>query len=399
MFEFGFMQLGLMSTIANAIGKAISKIVGVIVQPIFEIISEILLKSLIIPFLQVVLGSGLLNSLLSLLINLLLEVSDELFKMLGWRDALVEGVINAADGIFKAISSGPIVDMLAWTPVNFFDKGSSNVTTSYANPYFLSIHLMKDGIMSTAMIVFSLIILIELFQITVRTEGMRNSGFETPFKLMVKVAICKILLDNTQMVLEAIFNTGTDLFIKLRNLVSGEKAYGVDDAALRRLLTQDSVKWYGLVFIFLQMGLQFVFVKVVMLVVPFVLFGRVMEMYIYITLAPLPFATFASQELSQIGKNFLKQFVGISLKVVAMYIVLLVYALMMLFLIFGDAGDVSSAITDVVSTMFGGGVLFWIGVGQLALSGGIKPLIFAIMLLMTIMGTDKYVKAITGAWY
>lgn len=52
------------------------------------------------------------------------------------------------------------------------------------------------------------------------------------------------------------------------------------------------------------MGIQFVFVKVVMLVVPFVLFGRVMEMYVYITLAPLPFATFASQELSQIGKNF-----------------------------------------------------------------------------------------------
>lgn len=399
MFGMSFMQLGLGSTIANAIGKAISKVVGVIVAPILKILAEILLKSLIIPFLQIILGSGLINVLMSLVINLILEVSEEIFKILGWKDALIDAVINAADGIFYAISSGPIVDMLAWTPINFFDKGSSNVTTSIANPYFLSIHLMKDGVMSTAMIVFSLIILIELFQITVRTEGMRNSGFETPFKLMVKVAICKILLDNTQMVLEAIFNAGTDLFIKLKKLISGETIYGVDDASLRRLLTQPSVKWYGLVFIFLQMGLQFIFVKVVMLVVPFVLFGRVMEMYVYITLAPLPFATFASQELSQIGKNFLKQFVGISLKVVAMYIVLLTFASMMLFLIFGNAGDVSSAITAVVSTMFSGGVMFWIGVGQLALDGGVKPLIFAIMLLMSIMGTDKYVKSITGAFY
>ncbi len=405
MFGMSFMQLGLMSTIANAVGKAISKVVGVIVAPILKILAEILLKSLIIPFLQIILKSGLINTLVSLLINLVLELSDTLFELLGWKDALIDGVIKAADGIFYAISTGPIVDMLGWTPINFFDKGFHNhfgdqtLTTSTANPYFLSIHLMKDGIMPTAMIVFSLIILIELFQITVRTEGMRNSGFETPFKLMVKVAICKILLDNTQMVLEAIFNTGSNLFFKLHELVGEGGIYSVDDASLRNILTQPSVKWYGLVFIFLQMGIQFIFIKVVMLVVPFVLFGRVMEMYVYITLAPLPFATFASQELSQIGKNFLKNFIGISLKVVAMYIVLLTFASMMLFLIFGHAGDVSSAITAIVSTMFSKGVLFWVGVGKLALEGGVKPLIFAIMLLMSIMGTDKYVKSITGAFY
>lgn len=391
-----FMQLGLMSTIANAVGKAIAKVVGVIVEPILKILVDIVFQSFLMPVLN--LGLGIWRPFLLALITLVLNLTDILLDELGVKELLINGVIKAADGIFKAIGAGPIVDMLGWTPINFFDQGSSNVTTSLANPYYMSIRFMKEGVMPTAMIVFSLIILIELFQITVRTEGMRNSGFETPFKLMVKVAICKILLDNTQMVLEAIFNTGTNLFFGLKRVLSGTTIYSVNDPSIRNALEQ--AKWYALVFIFLQMGIQFVFVKVVMLVVPFVLFGRVMEMYVYITLAPLPFATFASQELSQIGKNFLKQFIGISLKVVAMYIVLLSFTSMMLFLIFGEAQDVSIAITTLIVQLCSGGIVgFWVAVGKLALEGGVKPLIFAIMLLMSIMGTDKYVKAITGAFY
>lgn len=217
MFEFGFMQLGLMSTIANAVGKAIAKVVGVIVEPILKILVDIVFQSFFMPVLN--LGLGIWRPFLLALITLVLNLTDILLDELGVKELLINGVIKAADGIFKAIGAGPIVDMLGWTPINFFDQGSSNVTTSLANPYYMSIRFMKEGVMPTAMVVFSLIILIELFQITVRTEGMRNSGFETPFKLMVKVAICKILLDNTQMVLEAIFNTGTNLFFDLKEFL------------------------------------------------------------------------------------------------------------------------------------------------------------------------------------
>lgn len=406
MFGMSFMQLGLMSTIANAIGKAISKIVTVIIQPIMSVVVELICKYFIIPLLKIVLETGMFQSIVSLVYTLLLEATEALAIASGFKAWLAERVIDAANGIFEAITSGPIVNMMGWTPINFFMGGGDVNPENLANPYFMSIYFMKNGVMSTAMIVFSLIVLIELFQITVRTEGMRNSGFETPFKLMIKVAICKILLDNTQMVLEAIFTAGTDLFRKLADLAKTAnlyRSYSVDGSERSQLydtLMSKNCQWYGLVLLLLQMGIQFVFVKVVMLVVPFILFGRVMEMYVYITLAPLPFATFASQELSQIGKNFLKQFIGISLKVVAMYIVLLTFTSMMLFLIFESAGDVSLSIKTIIQALGGAvGPEIFVAIGEIALNFGIKPIIFAIMLLMSIMGTDKYVKSITGAFY
>ncbi len=397
MFEFGFMQLGLMSTIANAVGKAIAKVVGVIVVPILEIFAGFLLDFIQL-ILNAVLGNGsLLNIVIGMMVRLVLICGEIIFQLTELKDLMVAGVINAANGIFKSLIDDEIIKMFAWTPINFFNAGSSNVTTTTGNPYFMSIEVMRDGVMPTAMVIFSLIILIELFQITVRTEGMRNSGFETPFKLMIKVAICKILLDNTQMVLEAIFSTTTSMFIDVQAAakVASQEAFNNPEVET----TLYNCPWYGLIFIFLQFGIQWLFVKIVMCVVPFILFGRVMEMYVFISLAPIPFATFASQELSQIGKNFLKQFIGISLKVVVMYIILVVFSDMMMLMIFGNSHDFASGILNTIIGMFSGPVAFWVGVGQIALEGGVKPLIFAIMLLMSIMGSDKYVKAITGAFY
>lgn len=397
MFEFGFMQLGLLNTIANAIGKALGKVVGALVVPILNIFATYIMDFVIL-ILKAVKNSSVLGILVKFVIDVVLLILEWVFWYTGLKEVMADGVIKAADGIFKSLIDDAIVNMFAWTPINFFNAGSSNVTTTTGNPYFMSIAVMKDGIMPTAMIIFSLIILIELFQITVRTEGMRNSGFETPFKLMIKVAICKILLDNTQMVLEAIFSTTTSMFFQVKKAA---------EIASKDMFKAGNIKtslmnapWYALGTIFIQFGIQWILVKVVMCVVPFVLFGRVMEMYVYIALAPIPFATFASQELSQIGKNFLKQFIGISLKVVAMYIILVVFSDMMVLMIFGNANDFATALVNGISLMLiGGPVTFAIGLGQIALQGGVKPLIFAIMLLMSIMGSDKYVKAITGAFY
>mgnify|MGYP007035336302 CR=1 FL=1 len=401
MFGMSFMQLGLFSTIANAVGKAIAKVVGTIIEPMFRIIISMFMDVILEPLLSVILHSGLLGTVIDLLFNIIILGVQLLWNSLGLQEPAANAIINSANGIFKSMAGGEIINMMAWTPINFFNKGSSDITTTTANPYFLSLKLMTDGVMPTAMIIFSLIVLIELFQITVRTEGMRNSGFETPFKLMIKVAICKILLDNTQMVLEAIFITGTDLFKRLLNV-----ATTLENQFNASTIKADLMKlpWYAIGVLYIQMGVQWLFIKIVMLVVPFLLFGRIMEMYIYITLAPIPFATFASQELSQIGKTFLKQFIGMSLKISVMYIIILVFSDMMFLMIFGTAEFSAGIFMDSFNWIIRGAstgnmLFFYIGLGEIAITLGVKPLIFAIMLLLAMMGSDKYVRAITGAWY
>jgi hypothetical protein len=391
-----FMLLGLFNTIAKAIGKAVASIVTVIVEPILNSIIPLITNFLLGIFTALLPSVVTLGRAIGMLIfNLVVSIVETILDTTVGKDKMIDVTINFASKSYSVIVNNEITKMLAWTPINYFNRGSSDVNTSILNPYFMSIKLMKEGIMPSAMTIFALIVMVELFQITVRTEGMRNSGFESPFKLMLKVAICKILLDNTQMVLEAIFNFATDIFNKLYSIGKEVDLSQADWGPIKELLR--NFDWLTLIMLWAQMGLQLLLVWLVMLIVPFIVFGRVMEMYIMITLAPIPFATFASQEFSQIGKNFLKQFIGLSLKVVVMYVIILIFCLMITVVTF-DVGNVASleALRGLII-----GVLpnYWAAIGIFFAEIGIKPVIFSIMLLMTLLGADKYTKQITGAWY
>lgn len=391
-----FMLLGLFDTIAKAFGKGIAAVVSTIVEPILNSIVPLLTNFLLGIFTALLPSAIKLGRAVGMVIfNVVVAGIETILDTTVGKDKMIDVTIKYASRSYSVIVNNEITKMLAWTPINYFNRGASEVNTTISNPYFMSIKLMKEGIMPSAMTIFALIVMVELFQITVKTEGMRNSGFESPFKLMLKVAICKILLDNTQMVLEAIFNFATDIFNKLYSIGKEVDLTQADWGPIKELLR--NFDWLTLIMLWAQMGLQLLFVWLVMLIVPFIVFGRVMEMYIMITLAPIPFATFASQEFSQIGKNFLKQFIGLSLKVVVMYIIILIFCLMITVVTF-DVGNVASL--EVLRGLIIG-VLpnYWAAIGIFFAEIGIKPVIFSIMLLMTLLGADKYTRQITGAWY
>lgn len=259
-----FMLLGLFNTIAKAIGKAIGAVVSTIVEPILNSIVPLITNFLLSIFTALLPSAINLGRAIGMLIfNLVVSIVETILDTTVGKDKMIDVTINFASKSYSVIVNNEITKMLAWTPINYFNRGSSDVNTSILNPYFMSIKLMKEGIMPSAMTIFALIVMVELFQITVRTEGMRNSGFESPFKLMLKVAICKILLDNTQMVLEAIFNFATDIFNKLYSIGKEVDLSQADWGPIKELLR--NFDWLTLIMLWAQMGLQLLLVWLVML--------------------------------------------------------------------------------------------------------------------------------------
>ena len=49
---------------------------------------------------------------------------------------------------------------------------------------------------------------------------------------------------------------------------------------------------------------------------------RFIEIYMYVAISPIPIATFPSEDLSQIGKNFLKSFAAVCLQGTLIYLIL-----------------------------------------------------------------------------
>ncbi len=402
------MILGLFSTIANAIMSGLMRFLDPALRAVVPIIADILEAFIeailphIVPIILLFTKKLNFNFLVVALIEIIVITFESIITVaFRGKDKLVVWIITSIFSTYDWIINPSRLECLSWTPINYIFRGADTVPVgSLTNPYYMSIKLMNEGIKPTAMIVFALIIMVELFQITVRTEGMRNSGFESPFKLMLKVAVCKILLDNTEFILKSIFEVGTDMVLRLNLVVSSIDITPTEDTL--KTLTDNllAIRPLILFLMLLQSLVQFGLVWVIMkLFLPMIVLSRMIEIYIMIVLAPIPFATFAHQEFSSVGKSYLKQFIGVSFKAAVMLIIVIIYgSLMTIATIDITNGEILYWAFTIIKTLIGYGL--WVpALVVFLILFGIKPLIFAFMLLSALQGADSYTRKITGAWY
>jgi len=93
-----------------------------------------------------------------------------------------------------------------------------------------------------------------------------------------------------------------------------------------------------------------VMVWVISIVIMVILFGRMLEIYIYISIAPLPFAAFGNKELSSMSQNYVKGLLAVAFQAFFIMVVVGIYA--RLITTIGTSGDVNQTMFHVaISTL------------------------------------------------
>lgn len=184
--------------------------------------------------------------------------------------------------------------------------------------------IMENAVMPVAYVLLGLLFMLELYQITIRTEGMTNNGFEIPFRAMFKIAVCKIFVDSTPLVMGAIYSISAQIMSNIGSVFGSEAAQVVLDPAVVEATINDmdfATKLLTAIQVFM-IWLIFKFATLIMLVI---IIGRMVEIYVYLAIAPLPIATIPNAEVNPIAKNFLKSFAAVSIQGVLIMLILAMY--------------------------------------------------------------------------
>lgn len=186
--------------------------------------------------------------------------------------------------------------------------------------YGFSSSFSSTYVMPLAYTLLALFFLLELYRASLKIEnggGGATHGAEVIFRVMVKMVLCKIMLDNTPLIMSAIYDTFSGL---IGSAGSTGAASSID---LDLIATQiDGIKWWdGLGWGLISM-LIMIITAIAYIAVQIIMFARLFEVYIYLAVAPLPLATLPNDEYSGIAKNFLKSFAGLGLQGVAIYLIL-----------------------------------------------------------------------------
>ncbi|MBC1890065.1 hypothetical protein HCA63_17040 [Listeria booriae] len=241
--------------------------------------------------------------------------------------------------------------------------------------YKYAVLIMETVMMPVAYTILALFFLLEIQKISTKVEsggGAPTTGFEMVMKTMVKMALCKMVIDSLSLILRAIMELSVYLIQKIMGLVSSSQVKGnIVDVNAVVTKVEDMSFWEAL-------GVLIVLIIVVLVTIIAIVFARVMvvmrffELYLLFAVSPLPIATLPHDEFSSVAKNFLKNFIAVSLQGVLIFLVLSFYPILINSAFMGDnSGNVFMAMVAVLGYSF--------------------------VLIISIFATGKWSKSITNA--
>ncbi len=265
----------------------------------------------------------LLNGLLDKMYALIHEI------VFGIMKSSYEGLFDNVNGQIGLIS-GEVVQ----TPAGY-SYDINHMIQTVANDVILPIGVM----IITALFCY------ELINGVLEKNAMHEMGTEFIFKWLGKACIGVLLLSYTFDMTEAIFELGSEVSIAATSSILGTNP-NIDTSALDSLI-DDYGDWvdgangcdtdgepqideynHGVGELF-SMAIEAFFCKIVLMgvyvILKVLLTARMIEIYMMLSVSPIPFATFINRDWSNIGTGYVKKLVGLAFQALFIVIALGIY--------------------------------------------------------------------------
>jgi len=152
------------------------------------------------------------------------------------------------------------------------------------------------------------------------------------------------LLSNTFNIVMAVFDVAQSVINSAGGIISGSTAVtpGMMDTLRADLMAMDIGPLIGL---FLQSFLIQIIVLALNIVVFVIVYGRMIEIYMLTSLAPIPFATMVNREIGGMGHNYFKSLLAVGFQGLLILVCVAIYAVLVQSIAICSQGRLPEAIT------------------------------------------------------
>lgn len=183
-------------------------------------------------------------------------------------------------------------------------------------------------IVPIAGMIISFVLCYEL--ITMVTQKNNFHEFET-FNLFIwvfKAYIAIYLVSNTFNITMAVFDVGQHVVNSATGVISGTTEIDATSAIEGLLETMEEMEVGELFLLALETMLISLTMKILSIIITVVLYGRMIEIYLTCSVAPIPFATMTNKEWGNIGTNYLKGLFALAFQGFFMMVCVGIYAIL-----------------------------------------------------------------------
>ena len=242
------------------------------------------------------------------------------------KSMIISGIMGNLSGMFDSVNQqvGQLAGDVGTTPANFSPAVFSMIR-----------NISESVILPIAGMVLTFIACYELIQMLIEHNNLANFETWTFFKWVFKTFLAVTLISNTFNITMAVFDVAQQVISRSGGLISGSTSVG--DATLTAMqATLEGMDLGPLLGLYLQTFVVQVTMLALSAIIFVIVYGRMVEIYLMVSLAPIPFATFGNHEQSHTGQNYLRSLFALGFQGFLIMICVGIYAVLIQNLSFSD---------------------------------------------------------------
>ena len=234
------------------------------------------------------------------------------------KEVLVGGIVSNLSGMFDSVNSqvGDIAGQVGATP------------QGWNGTIYNMIHTLSDNvIIPIAGVILAFVMTMELIQMVADKNNMHGDVDTWMFfKWIFKTACAVLIVTNTWTIVMGVFDVGQSVVNSAAGVISADTSIDIGTIVVdleERLMEMDIAPLFGLWFQSLFVGICTWALTICIFIITY---GRMIEIYLVTSVAPIPMATMASKENGNMGQNYLRSLFALAFQAFLIIVCVAIYA-------------------------------------------------------------------------
>jgi hypothetical protein len=235
------------------------------------------------------------------------------------KEILVGGIMNNLSGMFDNVNSqvGQIASQVGTTP-QAWNAGIYNMIRT----------LSENVMMPIAGLILAFVMTLELIQIITDKNNFHDIESAVFFRWIFKTACAILIVTNTWNIVMGIFDVAQSVVNSAAGIIVSDTSIDISSVTANlqtRLMAMDLGPLFGLWFQSIFVGFTMWALTICIFII---VYGRMIEIYLATSIAPIPMATMLNRESGGMGQNYLRSLFALGFQGFLIIVCVAIYAVL-----------------------------------------------------------------------
>lgn len=236
------------------------------------------------------------------------------------RELLTDGIISNLSSLFENVNTkvGEIAGDVGATPQGW----NSSI-------YSMIHSLSENVIVPIAGLILTFVMTLELIQMITEKNNLHNDVDTWMFfKWIFKTACAILILTNTWNIVMGVFDVAQSVVNSAAGVITGSTSINIGLTAEEMRTTLDSYSLGSLFGVWFQSLFIGITVWALSVCIFLITYGRMIEIYLVTSVAPIPMATMLHKESGGMGQNYIRSLCALAFQAFLMIVCVAIYAVL-----------------------------------------------------------------------